>query len=88
MAELDGRDENPLETVRREMCVGIEGLHDHIRLVAEAASGQNEALGRKLEALDSKVDRLHEDNLAQHKTLLSMLGDHETRIDSLERKAK
>jgi hypothetical protein len=78
-------DESQFDTLRREMRVLIEGVHDHIRLVAEASAGQSEATNRRLDALEVKVDRLSEDNLAQHRTLLSVLGDHENRIAALER---
>lgn len=84
MPEKDGTSEDPFETLRREVRVQIEGVHDHIRLVAESAASQSEAIVRKLEAMETKFDRLHEDNITQHKTLLSVLGDHETRIATLE----
>jgi chromosome segregation ATPase len=111
----DERDavENPIETLRRSVQVQIEGVHDHIRLVAESAASQSEAIVRKLDGMETrldrvenrldrmdnrsesmenrfdrmekKIDRLHADNLSQHKTLLNVLSDHESRISALER---
>ena len=87
---------------RSEMQVAIESVHDHIRMVAEGASGQNEAVVRRLDEMQRSFnemqrdfgemqrsfDELREDNLSQHKTLLNVLGDHEERISALEQRSE
>jgi hypothetical protein len=54
-------DEQQIETLRREARVLIEGIHDHLRLVAEASASQNEAVVRRLDSLETKVDSLEKE---------------------------
>ena len=137
MAEGDGRNESPVETVGREMRVLIEGVHDRIQLLAEATANQNETVVRRLDNLETRFDtletrfdtletrfdtletrfdrletqfdtletrfdnvdtrsdklqtsfdQLRRENLSQHKTLLRVLSDHESRVAALERGQK
>jgi hypothetical protein len=88
MPESDGRNEDAVETLRREMhelIAGvdgrIEGVHDHIRLVAEAAAGQSEAIIRR-------IDEMNAVNRAEHETFKKVLVNHESRISPLEQRAK
>jgi BMFP domain-containing protein YqiC len=81
MAEGESPDVNPIETLRREMQVSVEGLHDHIRMVAEAAAGQNEGIVRRLEEMNTV-------NREEHETFRKVLANHESRIGTLERRAK
>jgi hypothetical protein len=75
------QDINPLETLRREMQVSVEGLHDHIRMVAEAAAGQNEGIVRRLEEMNTV-------NRDEHETFRKVLANHAVRISTLEQPTK
>ena len=81
------KDEDRIDALSRKIDVVIEGVHDHIRMVAESAASRDEALGRELGDVRNEVGGLrHElrefrkENAAEHKTLLDVLSDHETRI--------
>ena len=75
------QDINPLEALRRQMLVSVEGLHDHIRRVAEAAAGQNEGIVRRL-------DEMNTVNREEHETFRKVLANHAVRISTLEQPTK
>jgi uncharacterized protein YutE (UPF0331/DUF86 family) len=75
------QDINPLEALRRQMQVSVEGLHDHIRMVAEAAAGQNEGIVRRLEEMNTV-------NRDEHETFRKVLANHAVRISTLEQPTK
>jgi uncharacterized protein YutE (UPF0331/DUF86 family) len=70
-------DENEVKTLRREMHVAIEGVHDHLRIVAEASAGRDETIIRRLEDLN-KVNR------DEHETFRQVLANDAARITTLE----
>jgi hypothetical protein len=73
--------QNQVATLRREMHVLIEGVHDHIRLVVESAASQSEGIIRKL-------DEMNAVNREDQKIFKSVLANHEGRIATLEERAK
>ena len=70
-----------IDALSRKIDVLVEGLLDHIRMVAESAASRDETLARELEAFRNE-------NRSEHKTMIDVLSDHETRIVALERRIR
>lgn len=75
---IDG--ETDVKALRREMLVAIEGVHDHLRMVAEASAGRDEAILRK-------IDESNAANREEHDTFRNVLANHHVRITALEQEA-
>ena len=80
------KDEDKFEALSRKIDVVVEGLHDHIRMVAEGAASQTEAVVRQVGELRNELREFRKENASEHKTMFDVLSDHETRISSLERR--
>jgi hypothetical protein len=75
---VDGHDDdNDVKVLRREMLVAIEGVHDHLRMVAEASAGRDEAIIRR-------IDEINAVNREEHETFRKVLANHNVRITTLE----
>ena len=81
-------DANVIETLRREMRelrdglhARIEGVHDHIRMVAEASAARDEANIREMREMNAT-------NRQDHEMFRNALVNHEGRIANLERRTK
>jgi hypothetical protein len=78
-----------LEDAKRSFGVVVEDLRSDFRLVAESQSllrDDVDKLGTKVEGIDRKVDGLTQIVQLTYSELTGRLDDHETRIDTLERR--
>lgn len=76
------------ETEGRHTRILVEGLHDNIRLIAEAVVGTNERIDTLREETTGRLDEIKGTVVTIQQTLVPRLQNLENRVQNLENRAE
>ena len=77
-----------VETEARHTRILVEGLHDNIRLMAEAVVGTNERIDTLREETTGRLDEIKGSVVAIQQSLVPRVQNLENRVQNLENRAE